>query len=225
MQIHFVLVEPQVPENVGAAARALKTMGFDSLRVVASQAHLQPPARWLAHGAGDVLDAIEIFADLAAAVADCDLAVGSSAKSRASHRQLLTPEQLAESLPQRAAASVAMVFGREDRGLSNQELTRCDLLTSIPLAVSYPSLNLAQAVMLYAYQLSGIQAQSRHLKPASNEQGQRDALKVRVETQLDRLGYDAESKLQHWAMERLAGANTDDVRFLHSLCAALERTE
>lgn len=223
MQIHFVLVEPQVPENVGAAARALKTMGFTSLRVVNSHAHHQPPARWVAHGAGDILDAVGEYADLAAALADCELVIGTSAKSRTTHRQLLTPEQLATALAAPSAASVALVFGREDRGLSNQELERCDLLTSIPLAVSYPSLNLGQAVMLYAYQLSGLQADARHLKPARNAELQRQALKQRVGERLDRLGYDAESKLQRWALERLAEANQEDVRFLHSLCAALEQ--
>ncbi|WP_210395599.1 tRNA/rRNA methyltransferase [Motiliproteus sediminis] len=222
MQIIFVLVEPQVPENVGAAARALKTMGFSKMRVVSSDAHRQPPARWLAHGAGDIIDRIETFSSLDAAVADCALVVGTSAKLRSGHRQLYTPEQLAAKLPQAGAASVALVFGREDRGLSNRELESCELLTSIPLAVSYPSLNLGQAVMLYAYALSGVEAETRHIKPAKNANAQREALKQRLAAQLDSLNYDADSKLQQWALERVAGATAEDVRFLHSLCAALE---
>lgn len=224
MQIHFVLVEPQVPENVGAAARALKTMGFSSLRVIGTDAHQQPPARWVAHGAGDVLTGITHYAGLAEAVADCELVIGTSAKPRATHRQLYTPEQLADTLSEQGADPVALVFGREDRGLSNDELAACDLLTTIPLAVSYPSLNLGQAVMLYAYQLSRLAVAARHLKPARNELGQREALKQRVAGLMDQLDYGADSKLQQWALERLARANSEDVRFLHSLCAALGKS-
>ncbi|VEI63485.1 tRNA (cytidine/uridine-2'-O-)-methyltransferase TrmJ [Serratia fonticola] len=83
MQLHIVLVAPARAENVGAAARAMKTMGFTSLRIVDSEAHLQPAARWVAHGAGDILDAVQTFSTLEQALADVDFTVATTARSRA----------------------------------------------------------------------------------------------------------------------------------------------
>lgn len=225
MKLIFVLFEPQVPENVGAAARALKTMGFDQLRVVNSQAHLQPAAGWVAHGSEAVLGGIEQFADLRSALADCDLVVGTTAKQRAGYRDVYEPQQLRQMLEQKSdhLTRVALLFGREDRGLSNQELEQCQLLSAIPLANPYPSLNLGQAVMLFAYALTDVQANRRHLKPSQNQQGQLKALRQRSAALTDSLGYDSESKLQHWMQERLGQLNSDDIRFMHSLCAALEK--
>ena len=82
MLIHFILVEPGLPENVGAAARALKTMGFHSLRLVNPCDHLQDRARWVAHGSTDILENARVFTSLEDAVADVDMIVGTSAKSR-----------------------------------------------------------------------------------------------------------------------------------------------
>jgi tRNA/rRNA methyltransferase len=225
MQLIFVLFEPQVPENVGAAARALQTMGFDQLRVVNSQAHLQPAAGWVAHGSEKVLGGIQTYVDLRSALADCDLVVGTTAKQRAGYRDVCEPPQLRQILEQKSddVARVALLFGREDRGLSNQELEQCQLLSAIPLANPYPSLNLGQAVMLFAYELTEVQARQRHLKPSQDQQGQLKVLRQRSAALTDRLGYDEHSKLQRWMQERLEQLNSEDVRFLHSLCAALEQ--
>jgi tRNA/rRNA methyltransferase len=225
MELIFVLFEPQVPENVGAAARALNTMGFDQLRVVNSQAHLQPAAGWVAHGSGEVLGGIELFADLDAALADCDLVVGTTAKQRAGYRDVYPPAQLGRILEKKSEhlTRVALVFGREDRGLSNQELERCQLLSAIPLANPYPSLNLGQAVMLFAYSLTDLQASHRHRKPSQDQQGQLRVLRQRSTALTAELGYGANSKLQQWMQERLGQLNSDDIRFMHSLCAALEK--
>lgn len=225
MEICFVLVEPQVPENVGAAARALKTMGFSALRLVNTEQHRQPQAQWLAHGSSDLLDGADVYQDLPAAVADCQLVVGTTAKARAGFRGLLSPEELQPQLHAQANTlqRVALVFGREDRGLSNEDLEVCQLLTSIPLVNAYPSLNLSQAVMLYAYVLSSLNLDVRDLKPAKNAAAQFAALRQRSEQLLAQLDYNGESKLTEWARERLSSANADDVRFLHGLCAALEK--
>lgn len=225
MKLIFVLFEPQVPENVGAAARALKTMGFDQLRIVNSQAHLQPPAGWVAHGSEDLLSGIELFADLEGALADCDLVVGTTAKYRAGYRDVYPPEQLRQMLEHQSdhLTRVALLFGREDRGLSNQELEQCQLLSAIPLANPYPSLNLGQAVMLFAYALTDVQANQRHLKPSQDQQGQLRVLRQRSAALTDLLGYGVDSKLQQWLQERLGQCNSDDVHFMHSLCAALEK--
>ncbi len=225
MQLIFVLFEPQVPENVGAAARALKTMGFEQLRIVNSQAHLQPAAGWVAHGSEDVLGGVQMFADLGSALADCDLVVGTTAKQRAGYRDVYEPQQLRQILEQQAEdlTRVALLFGREDRGLSNQELEQCQLLSAIPLANPYPSLNLGQAVMLFAYALTEVQAGLRHLKPSQDQQGQLQVLRQRSAALTDSLGYDPQSKLQRWMQERLGQLNSEDIRFMHSVCAALEK--
>jgi tRNA/rRNA methyltransferase len=214
--LHFVLVEPAVPENVGAAARAIKTMGFSSLWIVNSGAHLEKPARILGHGSGDILDKVQTFADLASVRRRVDLLVGSSAKPRHHRALLLPPETLREQLRAKAGAvqEVALVFGREESGLHSDEIALCDLLTAIPMAVSYPSLNLAQAVMLYAYALAGL--------PASTPAGdaapdQYEALKEKCQSLLELLGYRGHEKLHQWLMEHLPLLDRRDIGFAHHL--------
>ncbi len=223
MQLHFILVEPQVPENVGAAARAIKTMGFTQLRLVNSDLHQDERASWLAHGAGDILEQTRSFPDLAAALADMDLVIGTSAKPRHGRQASLAPDDVRALLGNKgsAVARAAVVFGREDRGLSNTELALCDLVTSIPLAQPYPSLNLAQAVMLYAWELSSLNAAQEPALAA--EAGQYRALRSRVAALLNQLERVPDSKLYDWALERLALLSENDVHFMHTLCQSLER--
>lgn len=220
MEICFVLVRPAVPENVGAAARALKTMGFARLRIVGSDAHRQRKAYILAHGAGDVLDGIQDYPDLAAALADVDFSVATSAKHRHDRRYNLSPAELRAALAVKGGSvgRVAVVFGCEESGLSNAELVLCDALTSIPLATSYPSLNLGQAVMLYAYELAALPPPPA--VPA--DAGEWRAVKLRLRAALERLEVAPDSPLAQWADERSAALGRDDVRFLHMLLARLE---
>lgn len=219
--ICFVLVRPAVPENVGAAARAMKTMGFDQLRIVASRVHREKPARILAHASTDLLDSALEFSDLESALSDVDFVIGSSAKIRHDKRYNLAPAELRAAIAAKGASvrQVAIVFGCEESGLSNEELARCDALTTIPLATSYPSLNLAQSVMLYAYELSQVPAFE---VAKSAEPGEWRALKQRVENLLHALDVPDDGKLRAWAMERLASAAQDDVGFLHMLCRHVE---
>jgi len=220
-ELCFVLVRPAVPENVGAAARALKTMGFSQLRIVGSEAHLDKRARILAHGSGDILDDIRAYPDLASALADVDFSIGSSAKKRHGVRYNLSPKQLRETLEAKGETvrRAALVFGCEESGLSNDELALCDTLTSIPLATDYPSLNLAQAVMLYAYELAALAA----APAASADSGEWAALKQRLQLLLATLEIPADGKLARWLDERTAMLAQDDVRFLHQLVSELER--
>lgn len=222
MQLAFVLVEPKVPENVGAAARALKTMGFGQLWIVNSEAHREPAAGWVAHGSDDILAAIREFPSLDAVRADADLLIGTSAKARHGKRGLYAPDELRMLLSNKGetVTQAALVFGREDRGLSNAELECCDLVTGIPLAVTYPSLNLGQAVMLYAYELSGLQVEN---VVSGGAPGQWAALRGRLEELLPAVGVEADSKLHHWALERLPLLAEKDIGFLHTLCQNIER--
>ena len=221
-ELCFVLVRPAVPENIGAAARALKTMGFTQLRIVGSDAHLDKRARILAHASGDVLDQVQAFPDLASALADVDFRIGTSAKKRHGVRYNLTPRQVRETLVAKGETiqRAALVFGCEESGLSNEELALCDTLTSIPLATDYPSLNLAQAVMLYAYELAALTSEASSAAPV----GEWSALKLRLQALLATLDISAQTKLARWLNERVAVLEQDDVKFLHQLVNELEKS-
>jgi tRNA/rRNA methyltransferase len=150
----FVLVSPKASGNVGAAARALKNMGFADLRLVAPRDYDPRAAAAMAVHAEDVLERARIYPDLVAALDDRTLSVGTTARGgpyRSETRALreVSPSLIAEGIANR----VAMVFGPEDFGLSNLEIAQCQRLITIPTAAAYPSLNLAQAVIVVAYEL------------------------------------------------------------------------
>src|SRR5580704_1751167 len=150
----FVLFRPQSPGNIGAAARAIKNMGFDDLRLVAPGTLKSREAVAMAVHADDVLAHATIYPELADAIADCSIAVGTTSR-RGGYRSRAVPLRAAAvELDALAGANkIALVFGREDRGLTNRELKLCHRLVTIPTAPEYPSLNLAQAVMVVAYEL------------------------------------------------------------------------
>ncbi|CAI0965600.1 tRNA/rRNA methyltransferase [Serratia liquefaciens] len=224
MQLHIVLVAPARPENVGAAARAMKTMGFTSLRIVDSEAHLQPAARWVAHGAGDILDGVQTFATLERALADVDFTVATTARSRARFHYYCTPQQLLGQLSERSqwVNQAALVFGREDSGLTNEELELADLLTGVPMQADYPSLNLGQAVMVYCYQLSELMNVSAPQEPVANE-GQLKALRQRAEGLLAALEVSDDQKLRDWLHQRLGVLQQRDTAMLHTLLHDIEK--
>lgn len=153
-QIRIVLVEPSHPGNIGAAARAMKTMALDQLVLVRPAAFPHPEASARASGAGDLLQQARIADSLVEALAGCVRVAGTSARARA-----LGPpprevrEGLAELLAVPADQDVAVVFGRERTGLSNEELDLCHVLLHIPANPQYRSLNLAAAVQVVAYEL------------------------------------------------------------------------
>lgn len=224
MKLAFVLVEPKVPENVGAAARALCTMGFSDLWLVNSDLHTRPEAHWLAHGSDHILDNARIFPDLAAVRNSADLLMGTSAKPRHNRQDWHEPAALRTVLSNKGdtAATAALVFGREDRGLANEELALCDLLTGFPMAVTYPSLNLAQAVMLYAWELSGLQKASVQPETAASTSGLA-ALRSRLESLLPELDAPADEKLSQWVFEKLPLLSDRDIGFVHTVCGNIER--
>jgi len=224
MRFPLILVSPARPENVGAAARAMKTMGFDELRIVNSQAHLEPAARWVAHGAGEILDNATSWPTLAAALADIDFSIATTARSRAKFRYYASPQQVESLLEEKLQwiGSAALVFGREDTGLTNEELELVDVLTGIPMAADYPSLNLGQAVMVYCYQLSSLRQVTASL-PAPADEQQLTALRQRVGQLIDRLDVSDDQKLVDWLHQRIGLLQQRDTAMLHRLLKDVEK--
>ncbi|WP_321946736.1 RNA methyltransferase [Paraburkholderia sp. J10-1] len=154
----FVLVEPSHPGNVGAAARALKTMGFSRLVLVAPrvpQVHCDPEAVAMASGADDVLAAAHIVPTLADALAGVQWSLALTARTREYGPPPAAPRQAVEDACRQVAhgGDIALVFGNERTGLSNDDVERCSALAHIPANPAYSSLNLAQAVQVLAYEL------------------------------------------------------------------------
>lgn len=153
--IRIVLVEPSHPGNIGGAARAMKTMGLADLALVSPLRFPDPQAVWRAAGAVDVVDGARVFDRLDEAIADCGWVVGTSARARRVPWPLATLEHFAERLAREHldGKPVAVLFGREDRGLSNEELECCNHHVVIPANPDYPSLNLAMAVQVVCYEI------------------------------------------------------------------------
>nr|WP_323120701.1 RNA methyltransferase [Burkholderia alba] len=153
----FVLVEPSHPGNVGAAARALKTMGFSRLVLVAPRVpHVQsdPEAIAMASGADDVLASAHVVPTLADALNGVHWSIALTARSREYGPPRLAPRAAAgEACRQVATGDIALVFGNERTGLSNEHVERCSALAHIPANPAYSSLNLAQAVQVLSYEL------------------------------------------------------------------------
>ncbi|MBI5632773.1 MAG: RNA methyltransferase [Nitrospirae bacterium] len=152
--VSFVLVEPKESGNIGASARAIKNMGFMNLSLVNPPSQLTDEARWFACNALDVLESAQTYPDFRSAVADKAIVVGTSRRTGKRRGMILPLEQGAKKIIERAkAGKVAILFGREAKGLLNEEVDECGLLLTIPTSKEHRSLNLSQAVMIVAYEL------------------------------------------------------------------------
>ena len=187
-EIRIVLGEPSHPGNIGGAARAMKTMGLSQLVVINPKRYPDPQADWRAAGALDVLDAAVVLPDVDSAIADCHWVVGTSTRSRkipwpVADAKEIAAQVVAQVAAQPEAANIAILFGREDNGLSNEELQRCNYHLQIPAAPAYSSLNLAMAVQVVCYEIyqaslsePAVQPWDRSLATSSQVGGMLDAL-------------------------------------------------
>ncbi|HVN41149.1 MAG TPA: RNA methyltransferase [Steroidobacteraceae bacterium] len=154
MSIRIVLVGTSHPGNIGSAARAMKTMGFESLCLVAPERFPASEATVMAAGADDVLFRARVLPDVKSAVADCGLVVGTTARTRHLPWRVVEPRAAATEIAAAAHSSeVAILFGAERTGLENDDLQQCHMLLTIPTGTAYASLNLAMAVQVVAYEL------------------------------------------------------------------------
>ena len=153
-KIKIVLVEPSHPGNIGAAARAAKTMCIENLTLVNPAEFPSGQARARATGALNVLEQAEVCDSLNEAIADCTFVVGSSARTRGLQCPDITPKDLGVRVWEEVdKGNVAIVFGRESSGLSNEELDQCHFLTTIPANWEFSSLNIASAVQVICYEI------------------------------------------------------------------------
>jgi len=219
MNIHFVMVEPAVPENVGAAARALKTMGYNSLWLVNSRVHRESQARYLAHGSREILQKTKVFDTFDEMLELLDFSIATSSKTRHVRHEYHQAEKIPDILEAKSGMieHAGIIFGREEYGLKNEELRKCDMISWLPMHTSYPSLNLSQAMMVYAYVLS-----SRDVLPTNDSIPYRKAelqvLKNKVGKILPLLDLPGSTNIHHRILERLMHVTQDDVHLLHSIC-------
>src|SRR6266700_637913 len=150
-----VLVETQLGENIGAAARAMANFGFSQLRLVnPRQGWPNDKARMMATGAGRVVDGAALYANLEEAIADCNFVIATTARAHDQAKPVVGPAEAAGLMAPRVAAgeNVAILFGRERNGLENDEVALADVILTLPVNPAFASLNLAQAVIIVAYE-------------------------------------------------------------------------
>lgn len=150
--VRIVLCRPSHPGNIGAAARAMKTMGLTDLRLVAPERYPAPEAQWMATHAVDLLQQAKIHETLKESIEDCAAAFALSARPREWSPQVMDVRSAAARAME-LNDRVAFVFGAEDAGLTNEEVFACQFMVHIPANADFSSLNLAQAVQIVAYEL------------------------------------------------------------------------
>lgn len=153
-RVRIVLINTTHPGNIGAAARAMKVMGLSSLHLVTPKIYPHADATARASGADDVLQHARVHDSLEGALEACGLVLGTSARLRSLPLPLLDAHRAAgQALAEEGGHDVAVLFGRERYGLTNEEMQRCHFLVNIPANPEYSSLNIAQAVQIIAYEL------------------------------------------------------------------------
>ena len=222
IQFAFVLVEPGEAGNIGAAARAMNTMGFSDLRLVRPNAnHLSGLAKAFAHGSERLLEAASTYEQLSDALFDIDLACATTARHRIQKHHYVSARELPDSLQQKGdrLKKVAIVFGSERSGLSNQDVALCDLLTTIPQANLQPSLNLSQAVMLYSYilaeQQTQVQIADRRLNSEKMPVEQYGQLKISLVELMRRVGLS--ERYQGYVLKAIARLSYEDLALIQNV--------
>jgi tRNA/rRNA methyltransferase len=231
-RIRVVLSRTSHPGNIGSAARAMKTMGLSQLRLVAPKSFPDEAANALASGALDVLGNAQVFSTLEEALGDAVLAVGFSSRGRDLSHPPRTLRQIAPLVIASAAtAPVALVFGNETFGLTNEELARCRSLAVIPANPAYASLNLAAAVQVACYELAT--AASAFTPPPEPERTpatveEIEAFYAHLERSMVASGF-LDPRMPKRLMERMrrlfarAGLEREEVRFLRGMLASFEK--
>lgn len=213
-----------MPGNVGAVARAIKTMGFTHLRLIDPCDHLGDEARMLAHGSRDILERARLFDDFESAVTDLDLVVCTSAKGRSAKHDYHSSRSIRELLENKKeqVQKAGFLFGTEESGLPNALILKSDMAMSIPMTASYPSLNLAQAVMITAYELSPLNQLAKPGIPRQKSGEGWGTLKQQSAQLLQEAGIREGSPLYHRIMERMATLSANDIPLFLSVISRIQ---
>ncbi len=222
-EILFILYKPAVPGNIGASARAIKTMGFSELRLISPCDHLGAEARMLAHGANEILEKAKVFSSFEKSVEDADLIIATTSKKRSAKVDYIPVRDLPGLILEKGntVKKTAILFGTEESGLPNELIRKADLAMTIPLMTDYPSLNLSQAVMITAYELSPLFIYSSKDFANDKEIKGWKELRERTTVILKQIGIPEGSPLFHRILERTAMLGETDLNLLHSVTAKL----
>jgi TrmH family RNA methyltransferase len=228
--ISFILVEPCEPGNIGASARALKNMGFRKLELINPPPFLTYEARSMACGGKDVLEQAAVHSSFCQAIADKPLIVGTTRRYGSKRGLFLPFEQGAKKIVKAASKNkIAILFGREQNGLYNQEIEECGFLIKIPANPSFPSLNLSQSVMLVAYELSRQTFRADLPQLVKNQEIQK--LYRRIHSTLLLLGYrpKGDKDLEAVIMRNIkhlisrAGLTEWELKMIYGICTQTEK--
>ncbi|MEM6255028.1 MAG: TrmH family RNA methyltransferase [Cyanobacteria bacterium P01_D01_bin.156] len=228
METIFILVDSEEAENIGAAARAMHTMGYNILRLVRPKAnHLGEKALALAHGSQHILHNAQVYETLSSALEDCDLACATTARHRYEKHHYTSVRDLPAYFQAKGEwlNRVAIVFGGERSGLKSADIKVCDLITNVPQHQVQPSLNLAQAVMVYSFVLSDDQTQiqitDQRLNSESMPPAEYASLKRLLQQLMSRVGLP--QRYQTYVIQGVARLEREDLYVIHKLRSALDR--
>lgn len=221
MDIVFILSSAAREENVGAAARAMKTMAISELRLVNPLCdHLGERSRATAHGSLEILESAKVYRSLEEATKDISLLIGTAAKKRNIREDRHPVETLPDIIRGKGdiIGKVGVAFGGEESGLSNKELDMCHLLSTIPMAARYPSLNLGQAVMVYASVLSKLTLELAQKKQRPATYNELMIVREKALQVLKDVHIPSDHIIHRRIMERLMMLGQDDMHLFHSFC-------
>ena len=210
---------------MGAAARAIKTMGFRHLRLIDPCDHLSEEALMLAHGSHDILQSAILYDRFEEAVSDMDLLVCTTAKGRSAKHDYHSSRNIREFLENKNEHlhKVGILFGTEESGLPNSIILQSDMAMSIPMAGAYPSLNLAQSVMITAYELSPLNQLKKPGQSLSKSGEGWGELKKQARLLLMEAGIAEGSPLYHRIMERMATMGANDIPLFLSVISRVNK--
>lgn len=228
--VYFVLVEPKQAGNIGISARAIKNMGFTRMELI-NPPPLTDEAKWLAWRSEDVLENAQIYLNLDEAIKDKVLVVGTTRRRGSKRGAILDVREGVKRIYEVAqVGKVAILFGREDKGLFNEEVAKCGYLMTIPSSELQPSLNLGQAVLIVAYELM----RCEELKDVHMErqfyvdQKELETLYERLYNVLKKSGYIPEGEMEKRIMNNFrhlfgrTGLTFWELKMLHGLCTHIE---
>jgi len=233
--IRIVLVEPNHPGNIGAVARAMKTMALTQLYLVRPKTFPSPDAERRSMGAKDLLESARVVSDLEDAIGDCRLVIGSSARGRSFPHEMLDPRECGARLVAEAQDGdpVALLLGPERTGLANEDLDRCTYQVQIPTNAEFSSLNLGAAAQLLCYEIFVASQSGRELPivdPADRPsyQIEMEHFYSHLEDALDSRGF-LEGEMREVTLQKLrrlfgrARPHSGELKLLHTMMKLIHR--